>query len=42
LAQPVAEKEYRAAFCAVAIAIAIVYWEVLNSLGLAWYTDDNN
>jgi exosortase len=41
LAQPVREKEYLAAFCAVAVGIAIVYWDVLRSLGLAWYTDDN-
>lgn len=41
LALPVREKEYLAAFCAVAVAIAIVYWDVLKSLGLAWYTDDN-
>ena len=41
LAQPVRENDYRAAFCAVAVAIAIVYWDVLRSLGLAWYTDDN-
>ena len=24
-----------------AVAIAVVYWDVLRSLGLAWYTDDN-
>ena len=41
LAQPVKEKDYVAAFCAVAVAIAVVYWDVLRSLGLAWYTDDN-
>lgn len=41
LAQPASDKENLAAFCAVAVAIGVVYWDVLRSLGLAWYTDDN-
>ena len=41
MAEPVREKDYLAAFAAVAVAIAIAYWGVLYELVRAWYTDDN-